>query len=1171
MMFKRLPIGFRSQALTQDLGLTNFRRSFIAPLSSPLSAIRLHRTTPLKLTSHTMNFSILAWPARTVFHFRGTSDLIGFFSQLTKIQLSQIRHVRVKGFPLSLFASESARFFTTYDFVEALHMFPGLQLDTLTVEDPFHDEGEVDGFGDPGAYYNVSALIGSDGWKELRYLSRTTEFLEWGDYTTDYGEYKRDLQPGGWTKQLEARDGKDSGAGVWLRRASEEGVKGAAEDDSASESWNQEHDGVAATSEGDKSTREKEEQARGATYKSFPHMLMATKAEHSLEKEVMVVARRGTGARYVQDGTGLSSGLKKILGELSWAEIEEKELWVDTETDPCKPLSAIAARRALHRPRPEPKDSNKILQTVVIEQQSSESSSKNGTPLETQRKPLKRKRNPNTIATKNEANEPQPLLKKRVSKAVVDETSNKTASTSKVLPTVTEVVTLSSGESSVAKNVGSQSSSLDSDSDYDLEGGSDLNDPVAPKPKHSIRTQLASFLLSKSNIVHSSFQECTIKLTDGDTLTPVGHYDLWVRKGNVSILGAILHASPKLYRVYAPSSHSLPSIRCLRNPFGPAQQPAEVTFTSCNSRIRLLRRVSRKFRRIWNHTNLANGIAPTPGNFFGTSFNLLKDSSEDTLHRPLAPLDICAEWQDMILRLTDPSVGPSKVIMICGPKGAGKSTLSRLLANEFITKSLAASGVCLLDLDLGQPEYSPPGDLSLVHLKSYNFGPPYTHPTIAEDSGDILIRAHHVGGITPRDDPYHYIQCTLDLYNTYRRLIQNQPPCPLVINSCGWVLGSGLDLLEEAVRSIAPTDVVYMSKSGPDEVVDTLSKAAHHAGASFHTLPSQPSTSAPKTAVDLRTMQTLSYFHLDEPERGTLRWNAASIHTIEPTNLYYAGPHQNILGVMILGDEMTTTYLADLINGSVLGIVTIEDDSAIPADALAEYENAISETAPPPQDPAESRSWVERHTAALRAMCPVANALHRKTEHPAPALATLPTDPHAPATPRQPKPSIRRSKEGIPHLFSGRGSNIPLAPSKTRCIGQALVRGIDTRVGALEVITPVAAATFAAARAHGRKIVLVRGRLDMPTWAYEEECNEALTAQEERARWRRHRAAGEVQDSEGYSGGSEDEPEFDVAEWASRQKWVSVASKEDRHRVGKGRRRTGRGEGGIGDGDGDGG
>ena len=66
------------------------------------------------------------------------------------------------------------------------------------------------------------------------------------------------------------------------------------------------------------------------------------------------------------------------------------------------------------------------------------------------------------------------------------------------------------------------------------------------------------------------------------------------------MLGAILHPSSRLYRVYAPSTHSLPSIRPVENPYGPPSQQTELTILSCSSRIRVLRHLSPKFGKIWN-------------------------------------------------------------------------------------------------------------------------------------------------------------------------------------------------------------------------------------------------------------------------------------------------------------------------------------------------------------------------------------------------------------------------------------------------------------------------------------------------------------------------------------------------------------------------------------------
>ncbi len=100
--------------------------------------------------------------------------------------------------------------------------------------------------------------------------------------------------------------------------------------------------------------------------------------------------------------------------------------------------------------------------------------------------------------------------------------------------------------------------------------------------------------------------------------------------------------------------------------------------------------------------------------------------------------------------------------MICGPKNSGKSTFMRILTNKILTdtrleelndEETTEEGVILLDLDPGQPEFVPPGQLSLVHLRQPTFGPPFSHPSISERSGNRLVRAHSVAATTPKDDP----------------------------------------------------------------------------------------------------------------------------------------------------------------------------------------------------------------------------------------------------------------------------------------------------------------------------------------------------------------------------------------------------------------------------------
>lgn len=85
----------------------------------------------------------------------------------------------------------------------------------------------------------------------------------------------------------------------------------------------------------------------------------------------------------------------------------------------------------------------------------------------------------------------------------------------------------------------------------------------------------------------------------GQNVVLLGQYDLWVKRGVVSLMGAKLHPSPRSYRVYAPSTHSLPVIKCVAGVDG----EAEIEVKSCHNGIQRLRYLSPLYQRIWNGKN----------------------------------------------------------------------------------------------------------------------------------------------------------------------------------------------------------------------------------------------------------------------------------------------------------------------------------------------------------------------------------------------------------------------------------------------------------------------------------------------------------------------------------------------------------------------------------------
>lgn len=123
------------------------------------------------------------------------------------------------------------------------------------------------------------------------------------------------------------------------------------------------------------------------------------------------------------------------------------------------------------------------------------------------------------------------------------------------------------------------------------------------------------------------------------------------------------------------------------------------------------------------------------------------------------------EWNKEIADLVRTTQKRPRTVLVCGPKSSGKSTFSRLLANRLMTdeaclRAGASPGIALLDLDPGQPEFSPPGVVSLIHVMEPNLAPPFCHPL---HNTKNILRSHAIASVTPAMNPEHYLECSLDL------------------------------------------------------------------------------------------------------------------------------------------------------------------------------------------------------------------------------------------------------------------------------------------------------------------------------------------------------------------------------------------------------------------------
>ncbi|KAF7236188.1 Polynucleotide 5'-hydroxyl-kinase NOL9 [Varanus komodoensis] len=113
------------------------------------------------------------------------------------------------------------------------------------------------------------------------------------------------------------------------------------------------------------------------------------------------------------------------------------------------------------------------------------------------------------------------------------------------------------------------------------------------------------------------------------------------------------------------------------------------------------------------------------------------------------------------------------IVFVCGPKSVGKSTFNRYLINLLLNRLPCVE---FLDCDLGQPEFTPPGCISLVNVTEPLLGPPFTHQRRP-------CKMAYFGDTSCEQDTERYIDTLKYVFSAYERDV------PLVVNTMGWVQG----------------------------------------------------------------------------------------------------------------------------------------------------------------------------------------------------------------------------------------------------------------------------------------------------------------------------------------------------------------------------------------------
>ncbi|EFP08094.1 CRE-NOL-9 protein, partial [Caenorhabditis remanei] len=139
------------------------------------------------------------------------------------------------------------------------------------------------------------------------------------------------------------------------------------------------------------------------------------------------------------------------------------------------------------------------------------------------------------------------------------------------------------------------------------------------------------------------------------------------------------------------------------------------------------------------------------------------------------------------------SDGQKTSILPIGHKGAGKSNLMRNLVNRCLSNGY--DHVYVLDCDIGQSEFTPSGCLSLTKVTSPILDKPYGHQK------KTFENSYFYGDNTVTKLPL-YLDIFERLFNKFKLI--SEPGSVCIINSMGWVVDVGADILDSITKVAEP-------------------------------------------------------------------------------------------------------------------------------------------------------------------------------------------------------------------------------------------------------------------------------------------------------------------------------------------------------------------------------
>lgn len=275
---------------------------------------------------------------------------------------------------------------------------------------------------------------------------------------------------------------------------------------------------------------------------------------------------------------------------------------------------------------------------------------------------------------------------------------------------------------------------------------------------------------------------------------------------------------------------------------------------------------------------------------------LLERSPSRLSYFGLCPVVYDSSWiesSDIIAKAAKSKSSPRTII--CGAKGVGKSTCLRYNVNKLLSSN---KFVCVIDCDVGQPELSPPGMVSMHILSKPILAPSYLN--IIEP-----YVSYFYGDVTPRNDPTFLIRIFSQLYDCYENVLaeyqhsgeiepfnssnvnrntwkdsaasnvyaalledgeqrdgKDKRNLPLLVNCDGFIRYMGEEILSAIVHTVQPSHLMHLVTEKDRNLPAVEALRTQGACKVFELQPGSFAASNIASA-DLRILRLVSYFLRD--------------------------------------------------------------------------------------------------------------------------------------------------------------------------------------------------------------------------------------------------------------------------------------------------------------------